>query len=139
MDVSTILLPNFASHPIKSTSTGSIVDVEPRYQDAHLEIDVAHKLAHLGSRPLPLTRKEYELLLLLVDPREVLLMRVWGYGSEIRTRTLDVHVRRLRKRLGTFRAPYIETIFGIGYRFQPFRASGRFQPGAPVSAIALSA
>jgi DNA-binding response OmpR family regulator len=116
-----------------------------RYQDAHLEIDVAHKLAHLDSRPLPLTCKEYELLLLLVEnagevvPREVLLMRVWGYGREIRTRTLDVHVRRLRKRLGTFSAPYIETIFGIGYRFQPFRASGRFQPGAPVSAIALSA
>jgi DNA-binding response OmpR family regulator len=116
-----------------------------RYEDAHLEIDVANKIIRLDSRPLPFTRKEYELLLMLVEnagevvPREVLLMRVWGYGSEIRTRTLDVHVRRLRKRLGSYSAPYIETIFGIGYRFQPFRASRRFQPGAPVSAIALSA
>ena len=116
-----------------------------RYKDAHLEIDVAGKLALLDSRQLPLTRKEYELLLLLVEnagevvPREDLLMRVWGYGSGIRTRTLDVHIRRLRRQLGSYGAPYIETIFGIGYRFQPFRASRRFQPGAPLSAIALSA
>jgi DNA-binding response OmpR family regulator len=116
-----------------------------RYQDAHLEIGVADKLALLDSRPLRLTRKEYELLVLLAEnagevvPREVLLMRVWGYGSGIRTRTLDVHIRRLRRQLGSYGAPYIETIFGIGYRFQPFRASRRFQPGTPVSAIALSA
>ena len=116
-----------------------------RYQDAHLEIDVTDKLALLDSRRLPLTRKEYELLLLLVEyagevvPREILLMRVWGYGTEIRTRTLDVHIRRLRRQLGSYGVPYIETIFGIGYRFQPFRASRRFQPGASVSAIALSA
>ena len=115
-----------------------------RYKDAHLEIDVAGKLALLDSRQLPLTRKEYELLLLLVEnagevvPREDLLMRVWGYGSGIRTRTLDVHIRRLRKHLGSYSAPYIETIFGIGYRFQPFRASRRFHPGTQVSAIALS-
>ncbi|MCU1274015.1 MAG: response regulator receiver protein [Bryobacterales bacterium] len=116
-----------------------------RYQDAHLEIDVADKLALLDSRRLPLTRKEYALLLLLVEnagevvPREVLLMRVWGYGSGIRTRTLDAHIRRLRKHLGTYSGHYIETIFGIGYRFQPFRPSRYFQPGPPVSAIALSA
>ena len=116
-----------------------------RYQDAHLEIDVADKLALLDSRQLRLTRKEYELLLLLVEnagevvPREVLLMRVWGYGSGIRTRTLDVHIRRLRKQLGSYSARYIETIFGIGYRFQPFRASRRLQPEAGVSELALSA
>ena len=119
--------------------------LQVRYQDVHLEIDVADKVALLDSSLLPLTRKEYELLLLLVEnagevvPREDILMRVWGYGSGIRTRTLDVHIRRLRKRLGAYSAQYIETIFGIGYRFQPFRASRRLQPWAPVSAIALSA
>jgi DNA-binding response OmpR family regulator len=119
--------------------------LQSRYQDAHLEIDVADKLALLDSRRLPLTRKEYELLVLLVEnagevvPREVLLMRVWGYGSEIRTRTLDVHIRRLRKQLGSYGTPYIETIFGIGYRFQPFRVSRRFQLREQVSAIALGA
>ena len=120
-------------------------DLPFRYQDAHLEIDVANKIAHLDFRPLPLTCKEYQLLLLLVEnagevvPREVLLKRVWGYGSGIRTRTLDVHIRRLRKHFGSCSAPYIETIFGIGYRFQPFRASRCFQPGAAVFAIDLSA
>ena len=116
-----------------------------RYQDAHLEIDVAGKLAILDSRRLRLTRKEYELLSVLVEyagevvPREVLLMRVWGYGSGIRTRTLDVHIRRLRRHLGSYGAPYIETIFSIGYRFQPFRESRRFQPGAQGSALGLTA
>ena len=50
-----------------------------------------------------------------------------GYGAEIRTRTLDVHVRRLRKKLGGYADQYIETIFGIGYRFQPFHAPRYFQ------------
>ena len=116
-----------------------------RYEDAHLEINLAEKIAFLDSRRLVLTRKEYELLVLLVQnsgevlPREVLLMRVWGYGSAIRTRTLDVHIRRLRKHLGTYSGLYIETIFGVGYRFQPLRESRRFQSEAPFSEIALSA
>lgn len=115
------------------------------YQDAHLEIHRTEKIAFLDSRRLELTRKEYDLLLLLVEnagevvPREVLLMRVWGYGSAIRTRTLDVHIRSLRKQLGSYSEQCIETIFGIGYRFQPFRTSRRFQSVAPVSEIALTA
>jgi two-component system alkaline phosphatase synthesis response regulator PhoP len=115
------------------------------YQDAHLEIDRADKFVFLDSRRLALTRKEYELLTLLVEnagevvPREVLLMRVWGYSSAIRTRTLDVHIRRLRKRLAEYSDQHIETIFGVGYRFQPFRANRRFQPVAPISEIALTA
>jgi len=98
-----------------------------RYHDEHLEIDPGRKLAFLDSQRLALTRKEYDLLTLLVQNagevvrREVILLRVWGYGAGIRTRTLDVHVRRLRKRLGSYSQQYIETIFKIGYRFQSFR------------------
>jgi DNA-binding response OmpR family regulator len=94
---------------------------------------------------MTLTRKEYDLLALLVQhageiiPREALLMRVWGYGAEIRTRTLDVHVRRLRKKLGGFAEQYIETIFGIGYRFQPFHAPRFFQTTLSKPAIAIGA
>jgi DNA-binding response OmpR family regulator len=100
----------------------------PPYQDEHLSIDFDQQAVLLDNQRLTLTRKEYDLLALLVQhageiiPREALLMRVWGYGGEIRTRTLDVHVRRLRKKLGGFADQYIETIFGIGYRFQPFHA-----------------
>jgi DNA-binding response OmpR family regulator len=109
----------------------------PAYRDEHLAIDFDQQSAILDTDRMTLTRKEYELLSLLVQhageiiPREALLMRVWGYGSEIRTRTLDVHVRRLRKKLGRYADQYIETIFGIGYRFQPFHAPRYFQ--APVA------
>lgn len=98
-----------------------------RYKDIHLEIDFSRAAAALDTRRIMLTRKEYELLALLVQnageiiPRDALLWRVWGYSNQIRTRTLDVHIRRLRKKLGAYSDQYIETIFGIGYRFQPFR------------------
>jgi DNA-binding response OmpR family regulator len=116
-----------------------------RYQDAHLEIDSADEFASLDSRRLPLTRKEYELLTVLVEnagevvSRVELLMRVWGYGSEIRTRTLDVHIRRLRKQLGSYSDRYIETIFAVGYRFQPFHGARPFQIASPFSEISLTA
>ncbi len=114
------------------------------YRDEHLSVDFDQQLAVLDSERMTLTRKEYELLSLLVQhageiiPREALLMRVWGYSSEIRTRTLDVHVRRLRKKLGGYADQYIETIFGIGYRFQPYRAPRVF-PAAFVKPMALGA
>jgi DNA-binding response OmpR family regulator len=116
-----------------------------RYQDSHLELDFARKQVSLDSHRLTLTRKEYDLLALLVEnageiiPRPVLLQRVWGYSDEIRTRTLDVHVRRLRKKLGSYSEQYIETIFGIGYRFQPFRTTQRFAPGLGASPLAVGA
>ncbi|MBZ5622996.1 MAG: winged helix-turn-helix domain-containing protein [Acidobacteriia bacterium] len=120
------------------------IQISP-YRDEHLSIDFDQQLAMLDSERITLTRKEYDLLALLVQhageiiPREALLMRVWGYGSEIRTRTLDVHVRRLRKKLGGYADQYIETIFGIGYRFQPFHAPRFFQSALGKPAMALGA
>jgi DNA-binding response OmpR family regulator len=126
---------------IRRYAMTTLIDIEARkltnagqflYQDAHLKINLADRLAVLDSRRLTLTRKEYELLAVLVEnagqlvPREVLLMRVWGYGDGIRTRTLDVHIRRLRKQLGSYSQQCIETVFGIGYRFQPVRATRVF-------------
>lgn len=116
--------------------------VQP-YRDEHLAVDFNQKLAVLDSQRMILTRKEYDLLALLVEnageiiPREALLLRIWGYGAEIRTRTLDVHVRRLRKKLGPHAEQYIETIFGIGYRFQPFRAPRFFPSTLREPALAL--
>jgi DNA-binding response OmpR family regulator len=111
------------------------------YRDEHITIDFEQQIVTLDSQRMVLTRKEYELLSLMVQhagdiiPREALLMRVWGYGSEIRTRTLDVHVRRLRKKLGNYADQYIETIFGIGYRFQPYRAPRYYGLNTPVIAL----
>ncbi len=112
----------------------TVVNSSQSYRDAHLEVDFDHKTVVLDSGHLVLTRKEFELLAMLVQhagdiiPRETLLQRVWGYSREIRTRTLDVHIRRLRRKLGAYSGQYIETIFGIGYRFQPFRAARHLQP-----------
>jgi DNA-binding response OmpR family regulator len=122
-------------------ANGSFSQTAP-YRDEHLAMDFAHQSATLDSERMVLTRKEYDLLSLLVQhageiiPREALLMQVWGYGSEIRTRTLDVHVRRLRKKLGGYADQYIETIFGIGYRFQPYRAPRAFASQAARPAVA---
>src|SRR4051812_28406711 len=114
------------------------------YRDEHLSMDFDQQTAILDNQRIVLTRKEYDLLALLVQhageiiPREALLMRVWGYSSEIRTRTLDVHVRRLRKKLGAYADRYIETIFGVGYRFQPFHAP-RFFNSVVTPAMAIGA
>ncbi|MCS6952180.1 MAG: winged helix-turn-helix domain-containing protein [Bryobacterales bacterium] len=105
----------------------SAMDKPAVYRDEHLEVDFKSGMVRLDSVALVLTRKEYELLAMLVAnegeivPRDVLLLRVWGYGKEIRTRTLDVHIRRLRKKLAPYGDRYIQTIFGAGYRFQRYR------------------
>lgn len=116
-----------------------------RYQDQHLTIDFERETAYLDGKPLQLTSKAFSLLAFLAHnhgqlvPRETLLMQVWGYGQEIRTRTLDVHVRRLRKSLGAYANVYIETIFGVGYRFQPWRAQATFEAPAAASIMAIGA
>jgi len=100
-----------------------------RYQDLHLTVDFEREMALLDGIPMKLTHKAFALLAFLcrhpgeLVPRETLLRTVWGYSAEIRTRTLDVHVRRLRKNLGSYSHIYVETIFGVGYRFQPYRAT----------------
>jgi DNA-binding response OmpR family regulator len=100
----------------------------PFYSDEHLWLDFHKHQAVLDGQMLTLTRKEYGVLALLVEhsgqivPREALLRLIWGYGPGIRTRTLDVHIRRLRRKLGTYALQYIETVCGTGYRFQPFQA-----------------
>jgi DNA-binding response OmpR family regulator len=115
------------------TITQNTVSRPGRYEDSHLEVDFGRASASLDSRRMVLTRKEFELLSLLVQnageiiPRDTLLWRIWGYSTQIRTRTLDVHIRRLRKKLGAYSEQYIETIFGIGYRFQPFRIQRALQ------------
>jgi DNA-binding response OmpR family regulator len=79
--------------------------------------------ASLGGRPLDLTYMEYELLKFLathpgkVFTRETLLSRVWGYEYYGGARTVDVHVRRLRAKLGEEQANLISTVRSVGYRF----------------------
>ena len=79
--------------------------------------------AVVAGRPLDLTFMEYELLRFLaahpgsVFTREILLSRVWGYEYFGGARTVDVHIRRLRAKLGEEHANLIETVRSVGYRF----------------------
>ena len=97
------------------------------YQDARLTIDFARRAVALDSQSISLTAKEYLLLSFLaahsgeIFTRTDLLLAIWGYGGQIRTRTLDVHLARLRKKLGAFGRRHLETICGNGCRYQPPR------------------
>ena len=84
-------------------------------------IDITNYEAYKGGEKLSLTLKEFELLKVLVLSRgkvltrDFLLDRIWGYEYYGETRTVDVHIRHLRQKLGE--EPYIETVRGVGYRF----------------------
>ena len=101
------------------------------YRDAHLTIDFNRRAVMLESRAVELTSKEYAMLAFLAGhageilPRKALLVAVWGYTDQIRTRTLDVHLARIRKKLGPLGHRYIETVCGSGCRFQPQTARAR--------------
>lgn len=88
-----------------------------------LEVDLATYQVTVGGEPIDFAYKEYELLRFLIThpgrvfSREALLNRVWGYDYYGGARTVDVHVRRLRAKLGAEHAGRIKTVRGVGYRF----------------------
>ena len=94
----------------------------PAYQGQHLTADFDAIVVAVEGRPVRLTRREFELLRYLVQnknrvvTRDRLLERVWGYDRLVETRSVDVHVGRLRGKLG-LAARQIETVVGLGYRF----------------------
>ncbi|MBM2826207.1 MAG: response regulator transcription factor [Dehalococcoidia bacterium] len=89
-----------------------------------LMIDTTRYKVFLSGKPVELTFKEYELLKFLaanpdvVFSREALLNRVWGYDYFGGTRTVDVHIRRLRSKIEDAEHSFIETVRNVGYRFQ---------------------
>lgn len=97
----------------------------PTIRAAGVVIDEASYSAKVHGKPLDLTYKEFELLRFLaahpsrVFTREQLLSEVWGYDYFGGTRTVDVHVRRLRAKLGLEHEVLIGTVRNVGYRFVP--------------------
>jgi DNA-binding response OmpR family regulator len=89
-----------------------------------LEVDLATYQVAVDGRPIDFTYMEYELLKFLathpsrVFSREALLSRVWGYDYYGGARTVDVHVRRVRAKLGAEHAQRIKTVRSVGYRFE---------------------
>jgi DNA-binding response OmpR family regulator len=92
------------------------------YRGAQLTADFDAVSVSVEGKPVRLTRREFELLRHLVEnrnrvlSRDRLLERVWGYDRDVETRSVDVHVGRLRTKLGPA-GRHIETLVGLGYRF----------------------
>jgi two-component system alkaline phosphatase synthesis response regulator PhoP len=102
---------------VEGATVGSV------YDDGVLSVDHKNFLVKVAGVEVKLTRKEFALLSLLVQSRgrtltrDYLLDRIWGLQYYGDSRTLDVHIRNLRRKLG--RSDCIETVVGIGYRFRP--------------------
>ena len=97
-----------------------ILEVERKFGDLRIDID-SHEV-HVDDSKINLTALEFKLLRQLVDTRgrvqsrDQLLSEVWGYSSDVTTRTVDTHVKRLREKLGPM-GKYVQTIRGVGYKF----------------------
>jgi len=101
-------------------------DVPAGYKDEKLSVDFADMRVNCSGADVRLTRKEFALLSHLIKTsgrvatRQQLLDNVWGYSYFGDTRTLDVHIRRLRQKMDEC-GECIETVVGIGYRFIGFK------------------
>jgi DNA-binding response OmpR family regulator len=110
-----------------------------------MEIRPDHFQAFVGGESLDLTRREFELLQLLVGAkgqvleRETIYQRVWGYAMAHGDRSVDVFIRKLRQKLERSSPDwgYIHTHFGVGYRFDPEPVGGPAAELPPVAAEPL--
>jgi two-component system alkaline phosphatase synthesis response regulator PhoP len=98
-------------------------DPEPVLRTRRITVDRAHYTVRVGGEEIFFPRKEFELLALLIAhpgrvfSRDVILDQVWGTDVVVSDRTIDVHIRKIREKLGDD-AGLIETIKGVGYRFK---------------------
>ena len=105
---------------IKKHTTTEHKDTSISLGSIYMNLD-AH-VVKINKKDIILTALEFKLLKHLlqrkgrVQTRDQLLGDVWGYSSEVTTRTVDTHIKRLREKLGVF-ADYIQTIRGVGYKF----------------------
>ena len=120
-------------------------DQPEEISSGELMIDASGYTARLRGTPLDLTYKEFELLKYLVQhpgrvfTRAQLLQEVWGYDYYGGTRTVDVHVRRLRAKLGPEYDQLIGTVRNVGYRFDPLKDRRAAQVAAEVAEDAAAA
>ena len=95
---------------------------DPFFECENLKVDWQGHRIFVKNEEVALTKLEFNLLRHLVNSRgrvlnrDYLLDQVWGYNTDLETRTVDTHVKRLRDKLG-MAGEYIETVRGVGYRF----------------------
>ncbi|MFE0102138.1 winged helix-turn-helix domain-containing protein [Streptomyces sp. NPDC059009] len=123
-----VLVPAGQEHPVAAEPPAAVgappEDAEP-VADGPVRIDTAQRSAQVGGRPLDLTYLEFELLAHLVahphrvHTRDQLVTTVWGYGHVGDGRTVDVHIARLRRKLGAEHRQSIQTVRRVGYKYAP--------------------
>jgi DNA-binding response OmpR family regulator len=106
----------------RASADAAVGDSPATYRGKHVHADFDAVAVNVDGKPVRLTRREFELLKYLIEnrnrvlSRDRLLERVWGYDRFVETRSVDVHVGRLRGKLGPA-GRQIETVVGLGYRF----------------------
>lgn len=148
------LIPAGASAPIEPVSAPTEVASVPHFQqpasEAHpprvgshggagLTVDVRARLVWIDNAKVSFTHREFELLVYLMSnsqrviTRSELMREVWQHAvGELGERTVDVHVRRIRRKLGSCR-PQISTIRSVGYRFDPGPRTALIDPQPAVA------
>lgn len=93
-----------------------------RIEVGDLVVDRVRHTVHIGRRPVELSRKEFDLLAVLgeepdrVFTKRELLLRVWGFDAVGRTRTLDAHASRLRRKLDPHHSRFVFNVWGVGFK-----------------------
>ncbi len=111
------LLARIAAQLRRAASPESSEEV---FEDGRIRVDRARHIVVKNGETIHLTKKEFDLLWLLIRSagrvvsRETILSRLWDYAADIETRTVDVHIRSLRKKIGD---DIIDTVVGVGYKF----------------------
>jgi two-component system alkaline phosphatase synthesis response regulator PhoP len=106
-----------AQHPVTETGEHSVIKA------GRVQINRTNRTVHLGKKEISFPRKEFDLLAFLaankgrVYSREMLLNSIWGRDVYVIDRTVDVHIRKIREKLGDD-ADSLETVKGVGYRFK---------------------
>ncbi|QYX80629.1 winged helix-turn-helix domain-containing protein [Streptomyces akebiae] len=117
-----VLVPADQQPPVPPVPTVPTVEVG---DDELVRVDTAQRTAQVDGRPLDLTYLEFELLAHLVahphrvHTRDQLVTTVWGYGHVGDGRTVDVHIARLRRKLGAEFRQAIRTVRRVGYKYTP--------------------
>jgi len=119
------LRPREMAAKIKALARRIILADNKKIRVKDIEIDLDEHRVRKAGKPIDLTYIQFKLLYLLasrrnnVFSRKEILEKVWGKKVYVTNRTVDVHIKRLREKLGEYKYPsqYIETIHGTGYRF----------------------
>jgi two-component system alkaline phosphatase synthesis response regulator PhoP len=108
---------NIRQSDIRSNEPNKVIKVGP------IKIDKDEYILYLDDKKIVLPRKEFEIISYLANksgkviPREKLLNSIWGKDVFVGDRTIDVHIRKIREKLGSY-SNLIETVKGVGYRFK---------------------